>query len=135
MSAGFTPDAWRGAAVFSGRVALAADVSEGDAVFALSDTHAPAPLDMDDPLPQPAIWYDDDAEFGVLIVQAERHDSEDGETLEPLGLLLPDGRTAVGFLEDVDLVDAADPVWRELVEAFLFSPPPAPAGPLGALGE
>ena len=135
MTAGFTPDAWRGVPTFSGRVAEQADVSQGPAVFALTDTQGPEPLKLDGALPQPAIWYEDDGEIGVLIVQAERHDSDDGETLEPLGLMLPDGRTAVDFLEDVDLVDAADPVWRELVEAFLFSPPPSPAGPLGALGQ
>lgn len=131
---GFTPDAWDHATVFAGRVAERADVTAGAAVFALTDTHAPEPLELDGALPQPAIWYDDDAPIAALVVQAERHDTPDGETLEPLGLLLPDGRTAVGFLDDVDLVDAADPVWRDLVEAALFSPPAAPAGPLGALG-
>ena len=100
-------------------------------MFSLSDTHLAEPLALDGPLPQPAIWYDDEAQIAVLIVQAERHETQDGQTLEALGLLLPGGRTAVGFLDDVDLVDAADPVWCELVEAALFSPPPAPPGPLG----
>ena len=132
---GFTPDGWNHAAVFVGRIAEPADVTAGAAVFALSDTQAPEPLELEGgPLPQPAIWYDDDAPIAALVVQAERHETEEGETLEPLGLLLPDGRTAVGFLDDVDLVDATDPVWRDLVEAALFSPPAAPAGPLGALG-
>ena len=135
MSTGFTADTWRDATVFAGRVATEADVMQGAAVFALGDTHAPEPLDLEDPLPQPAIWYDDDAQLAVVIVQAESHETPEGETLEPLGLLLPDGRTAVGFLEDVDLVEASDPVWRDLVEEALFSPPPSPAGPLGSFGE
>jgi len=36
--------------------------------------------------------------------------------MEVLGLILPDGGGAVALLEDVDLVDAADPVWRDLVD-------------------
>ncbi|MBE7218623.1 MAG: hypothetical protein INR64_09150 [Caulobacteraceae bacterium] len=134
MSTGFTADSWSEAAAFAGRVATQADVEGGAAVFALGDTQDPEPLDLDGELPQPAIWYEDDGQLGVLIVQAERHETPDGEVLEALGLLFPDGRTAVGFLDDVDLVDAADPVWRDLVEEALFSPPPSPAGPLGAFG-
>ena len=62
-------------------------------------------------------------ELGVaaVVVQAETHGTAEGETLEVLGLLLPDGRTAVGFADDVDWVDGADPVWRDLVEDALFS--------------
>jgi hypothetical protein len=36
--------------------------------------------------------------------------------MEVLGLVLPDGRTAVSLYEDVDEVDATDPVWAALVE-------------------
>jgi hypothetical protein len=32
-----------------------------------------------------------------------------------LGLILPDGGSAVALLEDIDLVDDTDPTWRELV--------------------
>ena len=35
--------------------------------------------------------------------------------MEVLGLILPDGGGAVALLEDVDLVDDSDPVWRRLV--------------------
>ena len=111
---GFTPETWRQAAVFNGRCADPHDVDSKAAVYALADTWNARPLDM--PLPQPVIWWDDDGdEEGALAIQAERHQTEDGETLEVLGLLLPDGHTAVALLEDVDLVDAADPVWRALV--------------------
>lgn len=124
MSTGYTADTWAEASAFAGRVATPDDVTAGAAVFALADTETPEPLDLGEPLPQPAIWYDDDLQTAAVIVQAEIHDAE-GETLQPLGLLLPDGRTAVGFLDDVDLVDATDPVWRDLVEDALFAPPPA----------
>ena len=68
-------------------------------------------------LPQPVIWWADDGEQAAVAVQAESHDSEDGETMEVLGLILPDGEGAVALLEDVDLVDDTDPTWRGLVEA------------------
>ena len=34
---------------------------------------------------------------------------------EVLGLILPDGSTAVALMDDVDLVDDTDPTWRDLV--------------------
>jgi hypothetical protein len=75
---------------------------------------------FEDPLPQPAIWYDEDDQHAVLIVQAEVHDADNGagdlERLEVLGLLLPDGQTRIGFTEDVEEVDASDPVWLALIE-------------------
>ena len=39
----------------------------------------------------------------------------EGEPMEVLGLILPDGASAVALLEDVDLVDDTDPTWRALV--------------------
>jgi hypothetical protein len=43
-------------------------------------------------------------------------DAEDWTRLTPfVGLILPDGGGAVALMEDVDLVDATDPTWRELV--------------------
>ena len=42
---------------------------------------------------------------------------DDGETMEVLGLILPDGAGAVALLEDVALVDDTDPTWRDLVAA------------------
>lgn len=121
---GFTAESWEQATAFTGRLATREDVDSGAAVFGMADTLDPAPLD--EPLPQPAIWYEDEEDEAtgqaVLIVQAERHATAEGDELEVMGLLLPDGRTAVGFSDDLDLVDGADPVWRELVEDALFSP-------------
>ena len=131
---GYTADSWSHAPVFVGRPAREEDVSSGAAVFALGDTLDAEAADLGDPLPQPAIWYDDDEAVAAIVVQAERHRTAEGEVLEPLGLWLPDGRTAVGFLDDVDLVDASDPGWRDLVETALFAPPPEPPGPAGAFG-
>ena len=73
------------------------------------------------------IWYDEDAdeEFAALIVQAESHRTEDGEELQVLGLLLPDGRTAIAFTDDVEEVPAEDHDWLELLAADL-----APVGDL-----
>ena len=121
---GYTADGWREAAVFSGRIATPQDVTGGAAVFAMADTHDPQVME-EEPLPAPVLWYEDDEApdlaVAALVVQAEAHGTEDGEVLEVLGLLLPDGRTAVGFGDDVDWVDAADPVWRDAVEDALFS--------------
>jgi len=52
------------------------------------------------------------------VIQAEAHDTEEGETLEVLGLLLPNGDTVVAFADDVDEVDATDPFWVALIEAY-----------------
>ena len=112
---GFTEQDWGGAAVFKDRCATPHDVDAGAAVFALGDTFNGRTLEMT--LPQPVIWYDEDEEFAALVVQAEVHETQDGETLEVLGLLLPQGRTVVGFTDDVDEVDATDPVWLSLLEA------------------
>ena len=49
-------------------------------------------------------------------VQAEAHTNAEGEVMEVLGLILPDGSAAVALLDDVDLVDDTDPTWRALVE-------------------
>jgi hypothetical protein len=115
---GFEETSWRAAKVFTGRVARPADVEAGVAVFALDDTDNGEAFQ--DPLPQPAIWYDEDDQHAVLIVQAEVHDAENGvgdvERLEVLGLLLPDGQTRIGFTEDVEEVGADDPVWLALIE-------------------
>lgn len=112
---GFTASDWPYASVFKGRCATPHDVDAGAAVFALGDTFNGRPLVMS--LPQPVIWYEEDEEFAALVVQAEVHETEEGETLRVLGLLLPQGRTAVGFTEDVDEVAATDPVWVSLLEA------------------
>lgn len=120
---GYTADGWAQAQTFTGRLAVQEDVTAERAVFAMADTVDAAPLE--EPLPAPVIWYEDedapDAGVAAVVVQAEEHGTEDGETLQVLGLLLPDGRTAVGFADDVDWVDASDPVWRDLVEDALFS--------------
>jgi hypothetical protein len=127
---GFDASTWRAAKVFTGRIARPADVEAGAAVFALTDTQNGQAFE--DPLPQPAIWYDDDDQHGVLIVQAEVHDARDDagepERLEVLGLLLPDGQTRIGFTEDVEEVDADDPAWLALIDLALIEPAMIEAG-------
>lgn len=112
---GFTAKDWPSLATFAGRCASPHDVDAGAAVFALGDTFNGRPLPMD--LPQPVIWYEEDEQFAAVVVQAEAHETEDGETLQVLGLVLPQGRTVVGFMDDVDEVDATDPVWVSLLDA------------------
>ena len=116
---GFTAETWAKARIFHGRVATQADVEAGRAVFALGDTHNA--VAFEEPLPQPVIWTDEEAdeEFAALIVQAEQHETERGEQLQVLGLLLPQGRTVIAFTDDVHEVDAADPDWLALLEADL----------------
>jgi hypothetical protein len=110
---GFDVDDWSRLTAFTGAVATLDDVQARRAVFALADTDDPRPIAMD--LPQPVIWWDDDGEQAAVAVQAEAHGGPDGETMEVIGLILPDGEGAVALLEDVDLVDDRDPTWRELV--------------------
>ena len=111
---GFTPQTWSGLNTFQGRCATPHDVDGGAAVFALGDTFNGRAMNL--PLPQPVIWWHEDEEVGAVAVQAEAHETEDGETMEVLGLVLPDGRTAISLYEDCDEVDATDPVWIALVE-------------------
>lgn len=110
---GFDVDDWMRLKAFAGAVATLDDVQARRAVFALGDTEAPAVLDME--LPQPLIWWDEDGEQAAVAVQAESHVGPDGEVMEVLGLILPDGASAVALLDDVDLVDDTDPTWRALV--------------------
>jgi hypothetical protein len=110
---GFDVDDWSRLQAFDGAVATLDDVQAGRAVFALADTLSSRPIEMD--LPQPLIWWDEDGEQGAVAVQAESHTGPDGEIMDVLGLILPDGSSAVALLEDVDLVDDTDPAWRELV--------------------
>ena len=110
---GFDIDDWTRLKAFSGAVATLDDIQTKRAVFALADTTDPRPLDMD--LPQPVIWWEEDGEQAAVVVQAESHEGPDGERMEVLGLILPDGGAAVALLEDVDLVDDTDPTWRDLV--------------------
>jgi len=114
---GFDFDDWDRLVPFTGRVATLDDVQAGRAVFALGDTERPYPLDMD--LPQPAIWWDEDGEKPVIIVQAEAHTNDEDEEMEVLGLILPDGDGALALMEDVDLVDATDVTWRDLVSGYI----------------
>lgn len=112
-SGGFDVDDWSRLTPFAGTVATLDDVQAGKAVFALGDTEEPRVIDME--LPQPVIWWEDDGEQAAVIVQAEAHVGPDGELMEVLGLILPDGGGAVALLDDVDLVDDTDPTWRDLV--------------------
>ncbi len=110
---GYDVDDWSRLQAFTGAVATLDDVQAGRAVFALAETVDPHPLEME--LPQPVIWWEEDGEQAAVAVQAEEHRDPDGETMEVLGLILPDGGSAVALLDDVDLVDDTDPTWRELV--------------------
>ena len=111
---GFDADDWTRLTPFGGAVATLDDVQARRAVFALGDTDDPRPIAMD--LPQPVIWWDDEGTGQAAVaVQAETHLGPDGEEMEVLGLILPDGGGAVALMEDVDLVDASDPTWRALV--------------------
>jgi len=112
---GFDVDDWRRLAPFQGAVASLDDVQRKAAIFALGDTTEARPIDME--LPQPVIWWSDDGEQAAIAVQAEAHETDDGELMEVLGLILPDGEGVVALLDDVDLVDDADPTWRQLVIA------------------
>lgn len=111
---GFDVDDWSRLKPFAGTVATLDDVQAKRAVFALADTRDPRPMDL--PLPQPVIWWEEDGEQAAVAVQAEAHINSDGEEMEVLGLILPDGGAAVALMEDVDLVDDTDPTWRDLVE-------------------
>jgi len=110
---GFDVDDWGRLKPFAGALATLEDVQARRAIFALGDTRNGRPIDM--ALPQPVIWWGDDGEEAAIVVQAEVHDTEDGEVMEVVGLVTPDGGGAVALLEDVDLVDDTDPVWRKLV--------------------
>ena len=109
----FDADDWTRLTPFTGAVATLDDVQARRAVFALGDTDDPRPMAMD--MPQPVIWWDDEGEQAAVIVQAETHLNAEGEEMEVLGLILPDGGAAVALMDDVDLVDASDPTWRDLV--------------------
>ena len=111
---GFDAEDWTRLKPFAGAVATLDDVQARRAVFALGETDDPRPIAMD--LPQPVIWWDDETGQAAVAVQAETHLGPDGEEMEVLGLILPDGGGAVALMEDVDLVDASDPVWRDLVD-------------------
>jgi hypothetical protein len=114
---GFNAQTWSAAKTFSGRCATRADVEAGAAVFALEDTENGQAFE--EPLPQPVIWHDDEESLAALIIQAESHETEDGEQLGVLGLLLPNGITKIGFVDDVEEVDGADPDWLALIDAAL----------------
>ncbi|MDQ1153471.1 hypothetical protein [Brevundimonas sp. SORGH_AS_0993] len=110
---GFHAEDWTRLTPFVGAVATLDDVQARRAVFALGDTDDPRPIAMD--LPQPAIWWDDAGEQAAVVVQAESHLNAEGEAMEVLGLILPDGDAVVALMDDVDLVDDTDPTWRDLV--------------------
>lgn len=110
---GFDVDDWSRLSAFAGRIATLDDVQAQRAVFALGDTADPRPIDME--LPQPVIWWEADGEQAAVAVQAESHIGPEGDEMDVLGLILPDGTAVVALMEDVDLVDDTDPVWRRLV--------------------
>ena len=114
---GFDVDDWSRLKPFIGAVATLDDVQARRAVFALGETDDARPIDMD--LPQPLIWWEEDGEQAAVAVQAETHVGPDGDTMEVLGLILPDGDSAVALLDDVDLVDDTDPTRRQLVTSAI----------------
>lgn len=111
---GFDVDDWTRLAAFTGAVATLDDVQARRAVFALADTNDARPLPMD--LPQPVIWWEEDGEQAAVAVQAEHHVGAEGQAMDIVGLILPDGESAVALLDDIDLVDDTDPTWRDLVD-------------------
>lgn len=117
-SGGFDVDDWARLKPFIGSVATLEDVQARRAIFALGDTEDGVTIDME--LPQPVIWWEDDGEQAAVIVQAEAHVGSDGETMEVLGLILPDGSGVVALMDDVDLVDDTDPTWRDLVASAII---------------
>lgn len=116
-SGGYDADDWSRLKAFTGRIATLDDVQAKQAVFALDDTDRPWPLDMD--LPQPVIWWEEDGEQAAVAVQAECHTGPQGDEMEVVGLILPDGSAAIALLEDLDLVDDTDPTWRSLVTSAI----------------
>ena len=110
---GFDAEDWTRLRPFVGAVATLDDVQARRAVFARGDTDDPRAIAMDQP--QPVIWWDDAGEQAAVVVQAESHLNAEGEAMEILGLILPDGDTVVALMDDVDLVDDTDPTWRDLV--------------------
>jgi hypothetical protein len=115
--AGFDAFTWRLVRPFDGHCATPTDVEEARAVFALSDTFNGRVMAMEKPAP--VVWFGEDEEFAALVIQAEVHETEDGEAMEVLGLLLPNGDTAVALMEDVEMVEESDPAWLSLLEADL----------------
>lgn len=114
---GFDAMTWRLVKPFEGHCATPTDVEEARAVFALADTFNGRPMEMKKPAP--VVWFGEDEEFAALVIQAEVHETEDGEAMEVLGLLLPNGDTAVALVEDVEMVDETDPAWLSLLDADL----------------
>ena len=110
---GFDADDWARLKPFVGAVATLDDVQARRAVFALAETDDPRPIVMD--LPQPVIWWEEDGEQAAIAVQAECHTGPQGDEMEVVGLILPDGSAAIALLEDLDVVDDTDPTWRALV--------------------
>ena len=110
---GYDVDDWSRLVAFNERIATLEDVQAQRAVFALGETDDARVIDMD--LPQPLIWWEEDGEQAAVAVQAETHLNSEGEEMEVLGLILPDGSAVVALMDDVDLVDDTDPVWRRLV--------------------
>ena len=116
---GYDAEDWSRLSAFTGRIATLDDVQARKAVFALGETDDARPIDID--LPQPVIWWEEGGEQAAVAVQAESHIGPDGDEMDVIGLILPDGGGAVALLEDVDLVDDTDPVWRRLVDEAVDS--------------
>ena len=92
---GFDVDDWGRLEPFAGRVATLDDVQARRAVFALTETTDPRPLDM--ALPQPVIWWEDDGEQAAVRVAESRSPATEG----------PAASTAL--LEDASTLRRASP--------------------------
>lgn len=113
---GFDTQSWTSLEAFNSRIATQADVDAAKAVFAVEDAEGSMVVEMD--LPQPVIWWAEDGERAAVIVQAELHtlEADDDDVSEVYGLVLVDGTTVVVLGDEVDLVDASDPVWQRLTQ-------------------
>lgn len=114
---GFDAFTWKLVRPFEGHCATPADVESARAVFALADTFNGRPMAI--AKPAPVVWFGEDEEFAALVIQAETHETEDGEEMQVLGLLLPNGDTSVALLDDVEMVGEDDPAWLSLLDADL----------------
>ena len=92
-----------------GRVATAADIDLGDAVFSQATNHGLKAEPWPMPIPQYALWQGEDGSTRrVFVVQAEKHVSD--PTGEPIyGLRTFDGEEVVASGEELRLLGAALP--------------------------
>jgi len=98
----------------SGRVATAADVAAGNAVFAASvggggaGKSTPLPIKI----PQYAYYRKDGTKIRVIVLQAERVDIQQGAKsvqMTSVGAVGPDGKKFIGLLTSFELLGQVPP--------------------------